>query len=264
MSYTAHKLAMTHMVRDIHKVDGLIAQDRQGADYPVFPHRDKRKRPVIWLEQAGFHWLRGQGMIEPHTRGYVLTRSVVQRLDAGRGGAGDIGLSTGLGEDADRQHQRREARDIYTPDRVIRAANINTRTTPLDRLARRVGREANNRFLSAAEIEAGNALARDYHRAGEGRIGSQDFTNPGVDGGDRNGAAERAMLARITASTRLRTAREILGPDLAPALIALCCRQENLDEIERVENWAAGSGKQIIKLGLARLVGLYGTEVGSR
>jgi len=70
------------------------------------------------------------------------------------------------------------------------------------------------------------------------------------------------MLARITASTRLRTAREILGPDLAPALIALCCRQENLDEIERVENWAAGSGKQIIKLGLARLVGLYGTEVG--
>jgi hypothetical protein len=35
-----------------------------------------------------------------------------------------------------------------------------------------------------------------------------------------------------------------------------------LDEIERVENWAAGSGKQIIKLGLARLVALYGTEVG--
>ena len=43
----------------------------------------------------------------------------------------------------------------------------------------------------------------------------QDFTNPSVDGGDRNGVAERAMLARITAGTRLRAAREKLGPDLA-------------------------------------------------
>ena len=254
MTYTAQKLAMTHMVRDIYKVDGLIAEEAQGRDHPVFPHRDQRKRPVIWIEQAGFHWLRGHGMIEPHLKGFVLAETVVRRLEAG----GDE-----LEGDAARQHQARTQREIYTPDRVVRPANVNTRITPLDRLARRVGGEANKRFLSAAEIEAGHALARDYHRAGEGRISSQDFSNPGVQGGDRNGAAERAMLARITASTRLRTAREILGPDLSPALIALCCRQENLDEIERVENWAAGSGKQIVKLGLARLVGLYGTEVGA-
>jgi len=125
----------------------------------------------------------------------------------------------------------------------VRAANINTRVTPLDRLARRPGKEANKRFLSAAEIEAGHALMRDYHRAGEGQIGGQNFASPSVDGGDRHGAAERAMLRRITASTRLRTAREI-------------------DEIERTESWAMGSGKQIIKLGLARLITLYGTEVG--
>ena len=252
MTYTAQNLAMTRMVRDIHKVDGLIALEAQGHDHPVFPYRDQRKRPVIWIEQAGFHWLRGQGMIEPHLKGFVLAQTVVRRLETG----GDIA------EDMNRQQQDRVEREIYTPDRVMRPANINTRTSPLDRLARRVGSEANRRFLSAAELEAGAALARDYHRAGEGRMASQDFANPGVQGGDRNGAAERAMLARITASTRLRTAREILGPDLAPALVALCCRQVNLDEIERVENWAAGSGKQIIKLGLARLVALYGTEVG--
>ena len=251
MSYTSQQLAMNHMVRDIHKVDGLIADVPHGREHPVFPKRDKRKRPVIWIEQAGFHWLRGQGMIEPHQRGFVLAQTVIRRLDAG-------------GDAAGRQHQDREAREIYTPERVMRPANINTRSTPLDRLARRPGKEVDNRFLSAAEVEAGHALARDYYRSGEGRLSSQDFANPGVEGGDRNGAAERAMLSRITASTRLRTAREILGPDLAPGLIALCCRMENLDEVERVESWAAGSGKQIIKLGLARLVKLYGTEVGVR
>jgi len=250
MSYTSTALEMDHMVRDIHKVDGLIGDQPQGQDHPVFPHRDKRKRPVIWIEKAGFQWLRGQGMLASHMRGFVLSETVCQRLNAGRGGA--VG-----------QHEDRIERQIYTPDGVVRPANVNTRSTALDRLARRKGQEPGKRFLSAAEIEAGTALARDYHRAGEGQIGTQNFANPGVDGGDRNGAAERAMLARITAGTRLRTAREILGPDLAPGVIALCCRQEDLDVIERTEKWAAGSGKQIIKLGLARLVGLYGTEVGS-
>jgi len=93
-------------------------------------------------------------------------------------------------------------------------------------------------------------------------MASQDFTTPGVDGGDRNGAAERAMLRRITAGTRLRAAREKLGPDLAPGLIAFCCRQDTLEAVERQERWAAGSGKQIIKLGLARLAELYGTAPG--
>jgi len=249
MSYTSSALEMDHLVRDIHRVDGLIADQPQGQEHPVFPHRDKRKRPVIWIERAGFQWMRGQGMLSSHMRGFVLADSVRLRLSAGRDGA--------LG-----QHEDRVERQVYTPDGVVRPANINTRSTPLDRLARRAGQEAGKRFLSAAELEAGRALARDYARSGEGQIGTQDFTNPGVDGGDRNGAAERAMLARITAGTRLRTAREILGPDLAPGLIALCCRQENLDAVERTEKWAAGSGKQIVKLGLARLVKLYGTEVG--
>ena len=253
MSYTSQRLAMAHLVRNIHKVDGLIADTAEGRDHPVFPKSDQRKRPVIWIEQAGFHWLRGQAMIEPHLRGFVLAETVVRRLNSGHENVEDLCLT---------QHQGREAREIYTPDHVVRAANINMRSTPLDRLARRRGQEADGRFLSAAEIEAGHALMRDYYRSGEGQTATQDFTNPGVDGGDRNGAAERAMLRRITAGTRLRTAREILGPDLAPGVIALCCRQENLDEVERVESWAAGSGKQIIKLGLARLVTLYGTEVG--
>ena len=127
MSYSSQTLAMTHMVRDIHKVDGLIADAPQGRDHPVFPKRDQRKRPVIWIEQAGFHWLRGQGMIEPHLRGFVLSPTVVHRLKNGR--EGEV-----LG-----QHEDRAERQVYTPDGVLRAANVNTRSTPLDRLARRVG-----------------------------------------------------------------------------------------------------------------------------
>lgn len=244
MSYTSQALAMNHILRDIHRIDGLISERPQGQDHPVFPHRDKRKRPVIWLEQAGFQWLRGQKMIAPHMRGFVLAESVTQRLKNGEGAVAD------------------PSQAVYIPDGETPAANANMRTTPLDRLARRPGRERGKKWLSAAEIEAGHALMRDYARAGEGAVATQDFMAAGVEGGDRNGAAEAAMLRRITAGTRLRAAREKLGPDLAPALIAFCCRQEPLEAVERNERWAAGSGKQIIKLGLARLAELYGTVAG--
>lgn len=249
MSYTSQQRDMNQVVRDIHAVNGLIANEAQGAERPVFPEQDQRKRPVIWIEEPGFLWLRGQGVIEPVERGYILTGSVKRRLNRGRDGA--------LG-----QHDVMESREIYTPDAVIRPADINTNASALDRLARRRGQERHGLWLSAAEVEAGRALARDYIRAGEGQIGTQDFSASGVQGGDRAGAAERAMLSRITTSTRLRTAREILGADLAPGVIALCCHDESLDVIERTERWATGSGKQIIKLGLARLVTLYGTEAG--
>ena len=244
MSYTSQALAMDHILRDIHKIDGLISELPQGRDHPVFPYRDKRKRPVIWIEQAGFQWLRGQKMIRFHERGFILSESVAERLRNGEGAVMD------------------PSQTVYIPDASQVPANANTRSTPLERLSRRPGRERGKRWLSAAEVEAGNALMRDYARAGEGQIGTQDFTNPGVDGGDRNGAAERAMLARITAGTRLRAAREKLGPDLAPGLIAFCCHQESLEAVERAEQWAAGSGKQIIKMGLARLAELYGTVAG--
>ena len=251
MSYTSQQMAMDRVVRDIHAVDGLISGAAQGAERPVFPHQDKRKRPVLWLEEVGFRWLKSQDVIELLPRGYILRPSVTRRLNQAREGV--IG-----------QHQVLQTRDIYTPDNVIRPASLNTDASALERLARRSGSEKQGRWLSAAEVEAGRALAKDFHRAGEGQIGTQDFASSGVQGGDRAGGAERAMLHRITTSTRLRTARELLGPDLAPGVIALCCHDESLDVIERAERWAAGSGKQIIKLGLARLVTLYGTEAGVR
>lgn len=248
MSYSSHTLAMNRLVRDIHAVNGLISDIAQGADRPVYPHRDKRKRPVIWLENASFAWLQGQDMIMEDGRGFVLVPSLVRRLET-------------VGGDVIGQHEDRVSRDVYTPDGVVRPANVNMRSSALELLARRKGHEK-GRWLSAAELEAGRALARDYHRSGEGAIKGQDFTNSGVSGGDRNGAEERAMLARITASTRLRTAREILGADFAPGVIALCCRNERIEMIERTEKWASGSGKQLVKMGLARLVKLYGTQVG--
>ncbi len=249
MSYTSQHRAMSRIMRDIHAVNGLIAAEAQGSERPVFPQQDQRKRPALWIEQTGFVWLKGQDVIEPVPRGFILRPSVCRRLNKGE----DVALG---------QHTNLETREIYTPDKVIRNASINTGATSLDRLARRRGQERNGRWLSTAEVEAGRALARDYHRAGQGQIGTQDFTSSGVQGGDRNGAAERAMLSRITASTQLRTVREKLGSDLAPGVIALCCHDESLDVIERNERWATGSGKQIVKLGLARLVTLYGTEVG--
>jgi len=190
MSYTSQALAMDHILRDIHKIDGLISREPQGSDHPVFPHRDKRKRPVIWIEQAGFQWLRGLKMIAPHMRGFVLSDAVAERIENGEGAVVDP-------SDA-----------VYIPDVSRVAANANLHSTPLDRLARRPGLERGKKWLSAAEVEAGYALIRDYAR------------------------------------------------------LAFCCRQDELEAVERQERWAAGSGKQIVKLGLARLAELYGTAPG--
>lgn len=230
------------ILQDIHAVDGLIDLQPQGGERPVFPRRDRRKRPVIWLESKAFDWLQGQGALETVPRGFVLTQTTVRRLRHGRDGA--------LG-----QHETRVTRDVYIPGGSLRSASVNTRRTALDRLARR-------KFLTPAEYEAGKALARDYHRAGQGQIATQDFQASGAEGGYRNGAAERAMLNRITASTRLQTARIAMGDGLAGPVIAVCCRNENIDEVERNETWAAGLGRNMIKVGLSCLVKLYGTESG--
>jgi hypothetical protein len=234
--------AFQPILQNIYRVDGLIDLTPQGAERPVFPRRDRRKRPALWLERDAFAWLRAEGALEEVTRGYVLSQSTVRRLRHGREGA--------LG-----QHEALQERNIYISGGSIRPAHVNTRITALDRLARR-------RFLSKAEYEAGQALARDYARAGHGQIATQDFMASGADGGDRAGAAERAMLNRVTASTRLTAARVAMGEGLAGPVIAVCCRDERIDEVERAERWAKGAGRNLIKVGLGCLVKLYGTQPG--
>jgi hypothetical protein len=128
-------------------------------------------------------------------------------------------------------------------------------------LARKRGRDG-RLILTAAQVEAGRRLALDYAQAGAGHLSTQKYDAAGIDGGRKTDAQETQILSRITAKTRLTAARAALGDGLERAVIAVCCHEESLESVERAERWVKSSGLSILKIGLQRLVKLYGTEAG--
>lgn len=224
-------------------IQGLIEAAPDNAARKVFPRGDKRKRPAFWLTCEDFTRLERSGVLQETPRGFVVKDEVSRRMRRGVSG----------------QHSDTEERDVYLPDGSLRKAAFNTRSSALERLARKRGRDG-RLILNAAEIEAGRRLAQDYARAGYGDIRTQNFESPSVDGGDRNGATEKRLLASMTAKTRYLAARHALGEGLESAVVAVCCRDEDLSAVERAENWAKASGLSILKIGSSRLVTLYGTN----
>ena len=234
------------LVKRILTIDGAIDVNPKTDALQVFPRGDRRRRKgAFWVTQDDVQRLIGHDALKRKLRGYVVTPSLKRRLSATRGPQYEL-----------------EERDVFIPSGVIRMATVNHRSSALERLARRRGRDG-CLILSAAELEAGRHLARDYAMAGAGYVSTQNYDAPIVDGSRRRDAQERKMLAHMTAKTRLLAAREAMGDGIERGVISLCCRDENLDAVERAEKWAKSSGLTIVKIGLARLVKLYGTQAGS-
>ncbi len=233
------------LVRRIVAVAGVIDHNRTASEVQVFPYGNRRRRKdVFWVTQSDVERLICEDAVKLTKKGYVIRGSVVRRL-SGPGGP----------------QAETEERDVFVPSGVIRKASVNRRSLILERLARR--KDRNGEFiLTAAEVEAGRHLARDYIMAGAGYVSTQNYDTPMVDGGRRVDAQERKMLAHMTAKTRLLAAREAMGPGIERGVICVCCRDESLELVERAERWARNSGITILKIGLGRLVKLYGTEAG--
>ncbi|WP_409433474.1 DUF6456 domain-containing protein [Litorimonas sp. RW-G-Af-16] len=222
--------------------------------YQVFPNGDRRRRTgVFWVQHDRLQRLLAEGALDRTPKGYVVRPSLERRLK-------NTKIST---SSVDGQHYDLEERDIFIPGGSIRKANLNRRNSALERLARKRGRDG-RLILRACEVEAGRRLAKDYAMAGAGHVSTQNYDTAGVDGGRRADAQENTILSHMTAKTRLLAARAALGDGLENAVIAVCCRDESLDSVERAERWVKSSGLSILKIGLARLVTLYGTEAGSR
>ena len=238
-------------MRIIHRImehKGLVDADTRSDARKVFPNGDRRKRPVFWLTDTEVRRLISEDALKRTSKGYVVLPSLARRIRLGKDGA--------FG-----QHQELAEKDIYIPAGVVRQASINTRANALERLAKKKDRQG-RLILSAAEIEAGRRLAKDYAMAGLGDISTQNYMSAGADGGDRSGRQEDKILRSMTARTRLKAAETAMGEGLDKAVIAVCCRDESLDSVERAERWVKSSGLTILKLGLSRLVKLYGTEAG--
>ncbi|WP_380052321.1 DUF6456 domain-containing protein [Falsihalocynthiibacter sp. SS001] len=168
------------------------------------------------------------------------------------------------------QHGFAEAQAYFTPAPApwSRAEERTTKRytlaeNPLIALSRRRDKDGNP-FLSDALVAAGERLREDYELAQLGLQGgriweqylSEMETGEGPDVPKFRDDMQRA------AHDRTRDALRDLGPGLGDAVLRCCCLQEGMETTEKEMDWAARSGKIVLKIGLQRLAYHYGKRYG--
>ena len=239
----------TALVRRLCQSEAVIIPNGKIDVYPAYAKGDRRRRPAFWVTQGSFSRLQSMGGLASKGQGFTIAKSLAKRI-----------ATPSPSPFAD-QHRDIEEREIYIESGVRRPVRFNHALSALDRLARRTDK-AGAPLLSKAEHEAGRRFARDYALSGYDRVATQNYMSAGEDKTGRSGAEEDILHARIDARKRLKAARGAMGAGLDTAVIAVCCLDQGLAQVERAENWAAASGLTILKLGLARLVEFYGTQAG--
>ena len=237
----------TQLAKRLIEYRAVIAAGQSNA-YPAYPYGDRRKRPISWVSAKSFESLERAGGLSRDAFGFKIADSLAQALSPS--------------PDAAAQHRRLEERDIYVPSGVRRKVSVNSALSALDRLSRRKDR-AGELLISKAQYEAGQRFARDYHLAGYESVSTQNYMSAGADKTRYNGQADKAQRC-IDARARIRRAETALGEGLTRPIIALCCLDSAIEQVERSEKWAQGSGLTIVKLGLTRLVSFYGTTSGGK
>lgn len=227
--------------------DAVIYKTTSASAYPAYAYGDRRKRPLRWVSQESFQQLTSFGGLKSAEKGFRISNSFARRLKSG-------GLHAF-------QHRVIEEREVYIDGGVKRSASINMHLTAFSRLCQRKN-DKGEFFLSKAEQEAGHRLIRDYERAGYGHISTQNYMRAGEDKTRYAGNAENNHIERIDAVNRFEASKAVLGEGLDRAVLAVCCHDHRLGQVERAENWARGSGLTLFKMGLTRLVKHYGTQAG--
>ena len=221
--------------------------------FPAYPNGDRRKRPTSWVSLESFQNLSDFKGLKACRKGFCIMDSLMARIKAADERSGNYAG----------QHRDMDERDVYIQSGVKRPARINMALSALDRLYRRCDRAAKT-LLSKAEYEAGQGFARDYALAGYGHIATQNYMSAGADKMGYCGREADIAQSQLDAKRRFLRASTAIGAGLDKAVIAVCCLDKSLDDVERAENWAMDSGITILKLGLGRLVDFYGTEAGRR
>ena len=239
----------TALVRRLCQNEAVIVVKKGVDAHPAYKKGDRRKRPAFWVGQESFTRLQSMGGLASKGVGFVIAKSLEKRI-----------AKPSANVFAD-QHRDIEDREIYIESGVRRPARFNAALSALDRLARRTD-TTGCPLLSKPEYEAGQRFARDYALSGYDRIATQNYMCAGEDKTGYRGGEEHMFQSRLDARKRLKAARDIMGTGLDTAVIAVCCLDQNLAQIERAENWAKASGLTILKIGLGRLVMLYGTTSG--
>lgn len=241
-----------HIVRALDRLaaaGAVLAPERGGKGFGVFPHGDRRRRPVVRLNAAELRELESSGVLRAREDGaYVLS-------EAGRARAmRDAALP---GEAFAAQHRPIVERAVIDAAGDVHKARGHDADRVLRRLAAlRDG--AGRTWLDSSELSAAARLKADWERGEVGLVRGSDWSAPPKGGTPRSaGAQEAAMAARCDARRRATDALAALAPPLRVVVERVCLRDEGLEALERAEAWPARSGKLALKLALAQLVVSY-------
>lgn len=140
------------------------------------------------------------------------------------------------------------------------ALKRNMAESPFTWLATRRGQDG-KRLIEPHQLLAGERLRADFERASlMGKTGrnwdrlAMPHARMQAGGSDGLSLTEGGMAAR----QRFYRAVEMVGEELAPALITVCCEQLGLEDAERRHGWPKRAGKVILKMALDRLARHYG------
>lgn len=148
--------------------------------------------------------------------------------------------------------ERSLPRDGNDPQaRKARSVRFNLAESPLGWL------HAHGR-LSDRQFAAGEALRRDYERAGLQQRTTMTWDAPpaGKTRGVARGA-ERSAVAQIDAHRRFHAAIAAAGPGLSDILWRVVCAGESLAVAEKGLQWPARAGKLVLAFALDRVADYY-------
>lgn len=211
--------------------------------YGVRPSPDRRRRPVLTLDEATFAALtREPGLKSRPDGGWRLARA----------------LSAGLPPPAGRPSVIEGQRLLPGPDGRVGPRTVNLGESPIAWLARR--RDSRGEpWLTPVEIASAERLRDDYALAGTlGRLTmAWDAAPRGRTGrGPGQEPAERARAAKA----RIAAALAEVGPGLREILAHVCFAGTALEAAERTLGLPRRSGKAVLKLALGRLATHYGLD----
>lgn len=154
------------------------------------------------------------------------------------------------------QHRRCDvaAVEIKGVRQTVRRNDLSSPLLALGRLKDRGGES----FFPAEAVDAGERLARDFHRgqlsprvtaSWEPRVASR------VKG--HNNAAQDLSDSAMAARLRFSKAAEAMGPELSGVAIDVCCFEKGLELVERERQWPVRSAKLMLRTALLALARHY-------
>lgn len=112
-------------------------------------------------------------------------------------------------------------------------------------------------LLSDRLLAAGEALRRDWEKAGLGAHVTMRWEAVPVGRGSQTASPPDPSLAQISARDRFNAAIDDAGAGLADILWRVVCAGEGLSTAEKALGWPSRAGKLVLTLALERIARFY-------